>query len=99
MIGWPELLTLTKATTGLDVDEPRLKEIANNITTFRRLINLREGWTKEHDMLPPRFFEEPIDGKKVIKKDDFIYMLEEYYRLRGWNKEGEPLKALNIEEE
>ena len=99
MVGWPELLTLTKATTGLDVGEPRLKEIANNITTFRRLINLREGWTKEDDMLPPRFFEEPINGKKVIKKDNFIYMLEEYYRLRGWNKEGKPLKVLNIEEE
>lgn len=97
MIGWPELISLIKATTGLELDEPRLKEIANNITTLRRLINLREGWSKEHDMLPPRFLEESINGKKVTK-DEFIYMLEEYYRLRGWDEEGKPLKALNFGE-
>jgi len=98
LIGWPELINLIKATAGLELDEPRLKEIANNITTLRHLINLREGWSKEHDMLPPRFFEESINGKKVMK-DEFIYMLEEYYRLRGWDEEGKPLKALNIGEE
>lgn len=49
-------------------------------------------------MLPPRFFEESINGKKVMK-DEFIYMLEEYYRLRGWDGEGKPLKAPNIEDE
>jgi len=96
MIDWPELITLIKATTGLDINETRLKEIADNITTLRRLINLREGWIKEDDMLPPRFFEEPINGKKITK-DEFIYMLEEYYQLRGWDKEGKPIKALNIE--
>ena len=97
LIGWPELISLIKATTGLELDEPRLKEIANNITTLRRLINLREGWSKEHDMLPSRFLKESINGKKVTK-DEFIYMLEEYYRLRGWDEEGKPLKALNIGE-
>lgn len=96
MLGWPELITLIRATTGLDVDESRLKEIANNISTLRRLINLREGWSKEDDMLPPRFFKEPINGK-TASKEDFIYMLEEYYRLRGWDEGGKPLKALRVE--
>jgi aldehyde:ferredoxin oxidoreductase len=93
IIGWPELITIVKATTGLNIDESRLKEIANNISTLRRLINLREGWSKEDDTLPRRFFEEPISGKRV-DREEFIYMLEEYYRLRGWDKQGIPLKPL-----
>jgi len=96
MVGWPEMITLLKATTGLDFSESRLKEIANNISTLRRLINLREGWKKEDDMLPPRFFEEPVNGQRVIK-EEFLYMLEEYYRLRGWNEQGRPLKVLGVE--
>jgi aldehyde:ferredoxin oxidoreductase len=80
----------------LDVSESRLKEIANNISTLRRLINLREGWSKQDDMLPPRFFEEPINGKR-LNREEFLYMLEEYYQLRGWDKQGKPLKALGIE--
>lgn len=96
MVGWQELITLINATTGLDVSESRLKEIANNISTLRRLINLREGWSKQDDMLPPRFFEEPINGKR-LNREEFLYMLEEYYQLRGWDKQGKPLKALGIE--
>lgn len=95
MVGWPELITLMKATTDLDVDERELAEIANNISTLRHMINRREGWKKEDDMLPPRFFELTTDGKKV-NKEDFLYMLEEYYRLRGWDEQGQPLKKLNI---
>jgi len=96
MLGWPELITLIRATTGLDVDESRLKEIANNISTLRRLINMREGWSKKDDMLPPRFFKEPINGK-TVNKDEFVYMLEEYYRLRGWDEGGNDLLTCNLE--
>lgn len=98
MVGWQELLTLAKATMGLNINESRLREIANNISTLRRLINLREGWSKEDDMLPPRFFEESINGKK-LNKEEFIYMLEEYYRLRGWDRDGKPLTVLKSERE
>jgi aldehyde:ferredoxin oxidoreductase len=73
-----------------------LKEIANNISTLRRLINIREGWSKQDDMLPSRFFEEPVGGKR-LNKEEFLYMLEEYYRLRGWDKQGIPLKSIDIE--
>ena len=30
---------------------------------------------------------------------DPLSMLEEYYRLRGWDESGKPLKALNLGEE
>ena len=57
LMGWKELIKLIKATTGLEFNEEQLREKANNITSLRRLINLREGLTKEDDMLPVRFFK------------------------------------------
>ncbi len=92
LIGWKELIQLIRATTGLEFDEGQLRKIANNITTLRRLINLREGLTKQDDMLPERFFIEPRsdDGIKV-EKEEFLYMLEKYYYLRGWDSQGNPL--------
>jgi len=97
LIGWEELIKAVQATTGLEVDAEQLQKIASDITTLRRLINLREGLTKQDDMLPQRFFDEPRtdDGQRIIK-DEFLHMLEEYYSLRGWDKEGKPLKSLII---
>ena len=91
-----ELMKLIKATTGLELDEPALRDIANNITTLRRLINIDEGWNKEYDMLPPRLLEEPIDGNRITK-EELDHMLQEYYQLRGWDEDGIPLKEVSIE--
>lgn len=98
LTGWKELIKLIRATTGLQFDEQELRQVANDITTLRRLINLREGLTKQDDMLPSRLFNEPRvdDGYKVIKSE-FVYMLEEYYHLRGWDSEGKPFKTPLIE--
>lgn len=95
LIGWPQLIRLIKATTGLEFEESQLREKANNIATLRRLINLREGLRKQDDILPARFLEEPRtdDGSKVTR-EECMYMLEEYYKLRGWNNEGKPVKVL-----
>ncbi len=69
---------------------------------LERLFNMRAGFNRSHDILPDRFYKEPIqDGpaKGQISKVDEI--LDEYYKLRGWNKEGQPdietLKALELE--
>ena len=68
--------------------------MANDISTLRRLINLREGLTRKDDMLPPRFFKEPRrDDGKVLSEDEFLYMLDEYYRIRGWDKQGKPERS------
>ncbi|MCX6008845.1 MAG: aldehyde ferredoxin oxidoreductase family protein [Chloroflexi bacterium] len=96
MIGWPESIKLIKATTGLEFDESGLRELANNITTLRHLMNIREGWSKENDMLPARLLDEPINGHRVTK-DELNYMVNEYYQLRGWDEDGKPLKELSIE--
>jgi aldehyde:ferredoxin oxidoreductase len=89
LVGWQEYISILKAAAGVELDEKRLREIANNISTLRRLLNIREGWTKADDMLPARFHDEPVAGQKVDRAE-FNSMLEEYYRLRGWDKNGIP---------
>jgi len=93
LVGWEDLITLIEATIGVKYTKERLQKMASDISTLRRMINIREGLTKEDDMLPPRFFKEPRkDDGKTIDKEEFLYMLDEYYQLRGWDKEGSPKK-------
>ena len=55
---------------------------------------VNEGISRKDDTLPKRYFEEPIpEGPakgSVIEKKGFDTMLEENYRLHGWNKDGIP---------
>jgi aldehyde:ferredoxin oxidoreductase len=85
----PGLLT---AVVGEEYPEERLKEIANRIITLERKYNVREGFTRKDDTLPERLLKEPLpegmaEGKKVEGLD---IMIDEYYEIRGWDKEGNP---------
>ncbi len=84
---WEALSLLVNATTGMESDKKQLQEIALNITNKAREFNLREGMKAEDDTLPKRFFEEKLeDSGKVFLKSDFEKLLNDYYKLRGWNR-------------
>jgi len=78
--------------TNIDIDE--LRNITNKIISLSRKFNIREGFSRKDDYLPERVYKEPIFnkyGRKLIldfKKYD--KMLDEYYELRGWSKDGIP---------
>ncbi|MBE0478667.1 aldehyde ferredoxin oxidoreductase family protein [Candidatus Aerophobetes bacterium] len=93
LIQWNDLITIIEAITGISYKREKLEEMANDISTLRRMISMREGLTKEDDMLPVRFFKEGRrDDGKLVNKDEFMYMLDEYYDMRGWDKKGNPKK-------
>jgi len=84
---WGDLSAIVNATTGLELDESQLREIALNIANRVREFNIREGMNKEDEMLPKRFLEEKLeDSGKVLPKDEFEKMLSDYYRLRKWSE-------------
>jgi aldehyde:ferredoxin oxidoreductase len=63
-----------------------------------RIFNAREGTRRQDDYLPERFTEDPLpDGPSKgqrISKTELDRMLDDYYELRGWDKEtGLPTKA------
>ncbi len=88
---WKYLATIIELTTGLKLDEGGLRKISSRIQDGTRKFSLREGLTPKDDMLPKRFFDEPLgkDGK-ILKREDFQKMLQDYYALRGWSSEGIP---------
>jgi len=89
--------------TGIELRESLLK-VGERVYNLERLILNREGIRREDDTLPPRIFTEPLpDGMakgKVITREMFDRMLNEYYTARGWYLNGvvseEKLKELNI---
>ena len=86
----PPLIT---AVVGEQYTEESLREIARRVITLERKFNVREGFSRKDDTLPPRLLNEPLpegmaEGKKVEGLD---IMLDEYYQIRGWDKEGNPV--------
>jgi len=87
----PQLLT---AVVGKQYTEESLREAAKRVITLERKFNVREGFSRKDDTLPPRLLNEPLpegmaEGKKVEGLD---IMLDEYYQIRGWDKEGNPIR-------
>ena len=86
------------AATGLPMDEKGLFRIAERICNLERAIVVRDGRSRETDIIPDFFFEVgvpdgPQEGRKLDRKK-FEKMKDEYYHLRGWDvKTGLPLKS------
>ena len=93
---WPpvyyfdDLAQLIPPLTGMkEYEDPRhLRFIAERITNLTRAFNVREGISRKDDALHPRFTNEPMpDGPAKGYVCNLKPMLDEYYELRGWDKE------------
>jgi aldehyde:ferredoxin oxidoreductase len=83
---------IISAGTGIELTGRNLLQLGARIYNLERLFNLREGFTAKDDSLPPRFFKPLPEGNsrnRVVHLDE---MLKEYYKLRGWDKDGRPTK-------
>jgi len=95
---WEEFSKLIRLATGMEFSKAQLMEIGERIYTLERLFNLREGFTRKDDKLPERYFKEPtpiglpIAKGKKIDRERFKKMLDEYYELHNWDKNGVPKK-------
>ncbi|MEO0235161.1 MAG: aldehyde ferredoxin oxidoreductase family protein [candidate division WOR-3 bacterium] len=77
-----------KHVTGIDLKIEDFLEIGERIWNVERLINLKAGFGRKDDMLPPRFGER--EGPDKCYTVDLEPMLNMYYRLREWDEEGIP---------
>jgi len=85
--------TLTSV-TGLQFSTGDLIRIGERVWNLERLYNLREGFSKADDTLPPRLLEEPVaEGPSKGWVSRLEPMLKEYYRARGWDEHGIPRPA------
>jgi aldehyde:ferredoxin oxidoreductase len=79
--------------TGYTEDD--MKTMGRRIWTLARLFNVREGFSRKNDTMPPRMYLDPLpEGNakgKVVTMQDFERMLTEYYQLWGWDEQGKPM--------
>lgn len=92
LYSWDELEELMSWVTGLSFKKDNLLKIAGNIATMTRRFNIREGFEKKHDRLPARFHKEALPSGQKLTSEEMEQMLEEYYALRSWSKQGFPIK-------
>lgn len=100
-IGLPEIAEMFRTCTGLDYTDEEVLQIGERIWNLEKVFNLKNGFTKKDDNLPPRLLKEPVtEGPAKGKVTELDVMLPEYYSLRGWDKEGVPtqekMKELSI---
>jgi aldehyde:ferredoxin oxidoreductase len=87
-----ELWHLVTAATGFDYPSVAdLQRLGERVSTLARLINVREGFARQHDTLPERNTAQAIGPgpleRRIVELDP---MLDEYYRLVGWDENGVP---------
>jgi len=88
---------MVNVVTGLNYSDDELLEIGTRIYNLEREFNSKAGFTRKDDMLPIRFLKEELEEgssrNRVVQLDK---MLDEYYAIRGWDREGIPtLETLN----
>jgi aldehyde:ferredoxin oxidoreductase len=71
-----------------------LETAGERIWNIMRMFNVREGFNVADDSLPERIFKDAlksgVTAGKVLPRHQFDIMLQEYYRLRGWDAQGIP---------
>ncbi|TFG97675.1 hypothetical protein E4H12_07995 [Candidatus Thorarchaeota archaeon] len=88
-------ITLVNGATGLSFDSESVTKFGQRIDTLTRMFNIREGFTRADDTVPPKFWIAQTTGnakgrKAFIDDADFGRSLDKYYELRGWTSDGVP---------
>ncbi len=100
-IGVEEMVRVLAVTTGWNLNVKGLLNAGERIYNLERLLAVREGISRKDDTLSPRLLSEtlPSGPAKGIKLDEkeFNRMLDEYYKIRGWDTAGRP-KREKLEE-
>ena len=82
---------LYSAVTGFKITFREYRESLKRIILLTRYFNEREGLDRRSDMLPRRFFREPIRVDRETRNLDeekFTKALDMYYEMRGLTKDG-----------
>ncbi|MBP1926178.1 aldehyde:ferredoxin oxidoreductase [Sedimentibacter acidaminivorans] len=90
-LGLPEIAAMLRSTIGVDMTDEEVLMAGERIWNLERLFNLEAGFTRNDDTLPPRLLLEPLtSGPAKGRVADLDVMLDEYYKLRGWDEYGIP---------
>ena len=90
------LYTLFYLATGVKVNEEEMLTVAERVHNVERAYSCREGLDRKDDRLIGKWADEPVPNGpykgEMIDSEKWEVMLDEYYRLRGWDENGVPKK-------
>ena len=100
-LGGADIAELYSTATGIKCDENDFTKIGERIWNLEKLFNLKAGFTRKDDTLPPRILKEPIEtGPSKGEIEELDKMLDDYYKVRGWDENSVPtdkkLKELGL---
>jgi aldehyde:ferredoxin oxidoreductase len=92
--------------TGIKLSPDELKQAGERINNLKKAFNIREGWKRTDDWLPPRLFEEGVSSGKetrnLLSEKRLQAMIDAYYEARGWTPKGlipiEKFNALGMDD-
>ena len=91
-----DLCKLFSLAFGIDMDEQLMNECAERVYTLERAFLCREGVTRKDDRLVGKWVDEPLPSGpykgEMIASQKWETMLDDYYRLRGWDTQGIPAR-------
>jgi aldehyde:ferredoxin oxidoreductase len=102
-----EAVRLYTLATGTPMSAAELMQAGERINNLKKAFNIREGWKRAADWLPPRLFTEAVVSGKAtlaaVSEKDLKTAIDEYYRARGWAADGlvppEKLKSLGMDDD
>ncbi len=105
LYGPEELVEFCKYAVGWDTSIQELQEIGERRINMMRMFNVKLGFSRKDDILPPKAFLPMPSGPNEgvgITREDFEKALDAYYEFAGWDKETgiptpETLKRLGLE--
>ena len=94
-------LAILRAVTGWDMTPEEMVTTAHRGLTLARLFNLREGFGRDDDRLPPRF-SAPLPRHAGLSREQQDEIVTDYYVEQGWDPTtgvptAETIRALEIE--
>ncbi len=91
-----EMAKVYELVTGVPLTGTEMNKVGERIVNLSKCFNIREGWKRDDDTLPERFFSEPQrkgPAKGItIDRKGFEGMKNAYYTARGWDEKGIPTK-------
>jgi len=95
-VNFDTMARLLSHVVGEAMEGEEVKKVGKRIWTLTRMFNVREGFSRKDDTIPPRISMDPLpDGNakgRVVREEDFQRMLDEYYSLCGWDSDGRPTR-------
>jgi len=107
---YKELEDMTKLynlVTGFEMKPEEMKRAGERINNVAKVFNIREGLGRKDDTLPYKVMHQPIPDEgpskgAYVTQEELDLLLDDYYTVRGWTREGVPtvekLKELGMED-